>query len=81
MIESDRMDGNIEDMNDEALEEQLQVLVEAPKRKEKLVQEARERMRQLEELQMEAERLFLKIEKIVHELEVRVVMKGECVCV
>ena len=75
------MDGNIEDMSDEALEEQLQVLVEAPKRKEKLVQEARERMRQLEELQMEAERLFLKIEKIVRELEVIVVMKGECVCV
>ena len=73
------MEGDIEEMNDEALEEQLRVLVEATERKEKLVEEARTRMRRLEELQMEAERLFLKIGRIVRELEVRVVMKGVCV--
>ena len=73
------MEGNIEDMNDEALEEQLRVLVEATKRKEKLVQEVRERMRRLEELQMEEVRLILKIGKIVHELEVSSDERRVCV--
>ena len=47
-----------------------------------MVEEGKEKLRVLEELQMAAERLFIKVRKIVDELELRPVMKGTvCVCV
>ena len=59
-------------MSDEVLEQELRLLAAATERKEQLIENAKERLKTLEELKDEGERVQRKIQKLINELEVRI---------
>ena len=66
------MEARLEEMSDEVLEQELQLLATATERKRELIKNAKERLKVLEDLKDEAERVQRKIRKVINELEVRI---------
>ena len=66
------MEARLEEMSDEVLEQELQLLATATERKKELIKNAKERLKVLEDLKDEAERVQRKIWKVINELEVRI---------
>lgn len=66
------MEASFKEMSGEVLEQELQLLATATERKRQLIENARERMKTLEELKDDAERVRRKIRKVITELEVRI---------
>ena len=66
------MEARFEEMSDEVLEQELRLLATAMERERKLIENAKERLKVLEDLKDEMERVQRRIRRVINELEVRI---------